>query len=79
MSTSRVLYIADDIKNVAELKAAISLALVETRIAFFDQKDASEVITFGRNGAPLRIRMIEDTLTDGSKVYNLNIEDVQDR
>jgi hypothetical protein len=33
-----------------------------------------DVIVFGSDGEPLRVRLIEDTLTDGSKVYNINIE-----
>jgi hypothetical protein len=62
------------VRNVAELKAAIDMAMVETRMGFGDQISSDEVITFGLNGGPLRLRLIEDTLTDGSKVYNLNIE-----
>jgi hypothetical protein len=33
-----------------------------------------DITVFGSDGEPLRVRLIEDTLTDGSKVYNLNIE-----
>ncbi len=32
------------------------------------------VHVFGRDGEPLRLRVIVDTLTDGSEVYNINIE-----
>ena len=71
--TTRTLY-AVHVRNVAELKAAIDMAMVETRMGFGDQISSDEVITFGLNGGPLRLRLIEDTLTDGSKVYNLNIE-----
>jgi hypothetical protein len=71
--TTRTLY-AVHVRSVAELKAAIDMAMVETRMGFGDQIDSDEVITFGVNGGPLRLRLIEDTLTDGSKVYNLNIE-----
>ena len=55
--------------NVAELKAAIGLALVETRVAFKDQIDADAVLCDG-----LLVELEEDTLTDGSLVYNLSIE-----
>jgi hypothetical protein len=71
--TTRTLY-AVHVRTVAELKAAIDMAMVETRMGFGDQINSDEVLTFGVNGGPLRLRLIEDTLTDGSKVYNLNIE-----
>ena len=42
----------------------------------YNENDISpdDIITFGAKGESLRIRLIEDTLTDGSKVYNINIE-----
>ena len=71
--TTRTLY-AVNVWTVAELKAAIDMAMVETRMGFGDQINSDDVITFGLNGGPLRLRLIEDILTDGSKVYDLNIE-----
>jgi hypothetical protein len=71
--TTRTLY-AVNVCTVAELKAAIDMAMVETRMGFGDQINSDDVITFGLNGGPLRLRLIEDILTDGSKVYDLNIE-----
>ena len=32
------------------------------------------VNVFGREGEPIRLRLIKDTLTDGSEVYNINLE-----
>jgi len=32
------------------------------------------VNVFGREGEPIRLRLIKDTLTDGSEVYNINPE-----
>jgi hypothetical protein len=42
--------------------------------AMTDVVDINLINVFGREGKPLRIRLIEDTLTDGSKTYNINIE-----
>jgi hypothetical protein len=67
--TTRTLYTAEA-RNLEELKAAIDLAMVETRVAFKDQKNADEVLL----EEVLSVALIEYTLTDGSKVYNLNIE-----
>lgn len=36
--------------------------------------DPETILTFNGEGVPLRVRLIVDTLTDGSKVYNINIE-----
>jgi hypothetical protein len=67
--TTRTLYTAEA-RNLEELKAAIDLAMVETRVAFKDQKNADEVLL----DATLSVALVEDTLTDGSKVYNLILE-----
>jgi hypothetical protein len=32
------------------------------------------VNVFGKEGEPIRLRLIKDTLTDGSEVYNINLE-----
>jgi hypothetical protein len=48
--------------------------LLRTLDHFTDFISAECINVFGAKGEPLRVRLIEDTLTDGSKVYNLNIE-----
>jgi hypothetical protein len=50
--------------------------LQHTLDTLFNTHDISpdEIVVFGSNGEPLLVRLIEDTLTDGSKVYNINIE-----
>ncbi len=70
MSISNVLA-AHFVNNLEDLIAALHTLRVNGKL--FDVSDSS-VITFGREGKPLRIRLIEDKLTDGSKVYNINIE-----
>lgn len=67
--TTRTLYTAEA-RNLEELKAVIDTAMVETRVAFKDQKNADEVLL----DATLSVALVEDTLTDGSKVYNLILE-----
>jgi hypothetical protein len=57
------------VSNLEELKIAVS-----ELTCFKECYHKSTVLTFGREGGPLRIRLIKDTLTDGSNVYNLNIE-----
>lgn len=38
------------------------------------REDNECVYTIGRNGSPLRVTLLEDTLTDGSKVFNICID-----
>lgn len=45
-----------------------------SRIFAYVGVNPAEVHTFGNKGKPLRIEVIMDTLTDGSKVYNISIE-----
>jgi hypothetical protein len=65
----RTLYFST-VNNVAELKAAIELAMVETRVAFKDQINSDQVLLDN----VVSVTLEEVTLSDGSKVYNLNIE-----
>jgi hypothetical protein len=69
MTTSVVL----KIEHVANLSELIS---VLHRISANDlhQVDNDNVNVFGRTGEPVRVRLIEDTLTDGSVVLNINLE-----
>ncbi len=57
-------------RNVHELRNALDAMIGGHN----SQYDTETVYTFGKYGENLRIRLIEDTLTDGSKVLNINIE-----
>ena len=67
MSNSEVLTV-DRVNNAADLLATLQ------RILAYVGVDSTEIVTFGAKGEGLRVRVIQDTLTDGSKVYNINIE-----
>lgn len=69
MSTSRVLYIAK-VVNLAQLIHELDSLSKDDLEGVPD----SSVHVFGANGEALRIRLIVDTLTDGSEVYNVSIE-----
>lgn len=66
-SNSEVLTV-DRVHNAADLSATL------LRIIAYIGLNPAEINVFGRTGEGLRIRVIQDTLTDGSKVYNINIE-----
>jgi hypothetical protein len=65
MSTSKVL------RRETEGSACGLMSVLD---AMTDIVDINLIKVFGSKGEPLRIRLIEDTLTDGSKTYNINIE-----
>jgi len=69
MSTSKVL----GSRTVSSLAELLSL-LRRWSEDDLHQIPNTYVNVFGRNGDPVRARLIVDTLTDGSEVYNINLE-----
>jgi hypothetical protein len=67
MSKSEVLRIVRNIATLTDLKSALQQA-------FIRGVHDSDVVLFNKQGEPLTLRVIEDTLTDGSKVINYAIE-----
>jgi hypothetical protein len=67
VSKSKVLMTVGNVRDAKGLKQAIDnlVGLVPTLVKM------DEVLVFGENNEPLKLDLIEDTLTDGSKVYNL--------
>ena len=61
---TRLAYDFTQLRNVLERLSQNELCEVDNR----------DVTVFGAEGKALTVRLIEDTLTDGSVVYNINIE-----
>ncbi len=59
--------------TVANLTSLNDVLQAWSRNLLHDVSD-DNVFVFGHTGNPLRLRVIIDTLTDGSEVYNINIE-----
>jgi hypothetical protein len=70
MNESEVVKIYAEVSTLAQLRAVLE------RLSHDDLHQVSDdcVITFGRSGAPLSVRLIVDKLSDKSEVYNINIE-----
>lgn len=66
MSTSKVLA-TKHVSNLAELLSELH------KLSVPGSPDDC-IYVFGKAGENVRIRLIEDTLTDGSKVLNINLE-----
>lgn len=69
MSKSKVIAIA----KVGNLTSLIDVLQLWSRDLLHTVSN-DNVFVFGRAGEPVTVRVILDTLTDGSEVYNLNIE-----
>ena len=68
MSKSEVLQTITGVSNVEQLALALNRITSGTGI------HRTEVQVWNDNGEPLKLRLIEDTLTDGSKVLNIHIK-----